>query len=74
MAEGNLKITPASYVNTWNAWLRDCRDWCISRQLWWGHRVPAYRVALRSKDSGEFQLLEVISPAPQNTFLVIYLG
>ncbi|KAL5105185.1 Valine--tRNA ligase [Taenia crassiceps] len=55
---GRLGITPPAYVNTWYAWLRDCRDWCISRQLWWGHRVPAYRVSLRSKDTGEFQSLD----------------
>ncbi|EUB61231.1 Valyl-tRNA synthetase [Echinococcus granulosus] len=55
---GRLGITPTAYVNTWYAWLRDCRDWCISRQLWWGHRVPAYRVSLRSRDTGEFQSLD----------------
>ncbi|VUZ43657.1 unnamed protein product [Hymenolepis diminuta] len=55
---GRLKITPPGYANTWYAWLRDCRDWCISRQLWWGHRVPAYRISLKSKESGEFQKLD----------------
>ncbi|VDM20927.1 unnamed protein product, partial [Hydatigera taeniaeformis] len=55
---GQLGITPPSYVNTWYAWLRDCHDWCISRQLWWGHRIPAYRVSLRSRDTGEFQSLD----------------
>ncbi|KAM3184235.1 hypothetical protein ACTXT7_008767 [Hymenolepis weldensis] len=55
---GRLKITPPGYVNTWYAWLRDCRDWCISRQLWWGHRVPAYHISLKSKESGEFQKLD----------------
>uniref|UniRef100_A0A5K3EV64 Valine--tRNA ligase, mitochondrial n=1 Tax=Mesocestoides corti TaxID=53468 RepID=A0A5K3EV64_MESCO len=58
VSEGRLKITPAPYVNTWYAWLRDCRDWCISRQLWWGHRVPAYLVSLRSNSSEEFRQLE----------------
>ncbi|VDL91530.1 unnamed protein product [Schistocephalus solidus] len=43
VADGNLKIMPRMYVRTWNNWLRDCHDWCISRQLWWGHRVPAYQ-------------------------------
>ncbi|KAL5972219.1 Valine--tRNA ligase [Taenia solium] len=55
---GRLGITPLAYSNTWYAWLRDCRDWCISRQLWWGHRIPAYRVSLRSSDTGEFQSLD----------------
>ncbi|BHF80648.1 hypothetical protein SprV_0702377600 [Sparganum proliferum] len=57
VADGNLKIMPRMYVRTWNNWLRDCHDWCISRQLWWGHRVPAYQVALRSSDE-EFTVLE----------------
>lgn len=56
---GRLNIMPSTYVNTWYAWLRDCRDWCISRQLWWGHRVPAYLVSLKSEESGDFQPLDV---------------
>nr|PVC49655.1 valyl-tRNA synthetase [Theileria orientalis] len=41
---GSLKITPASHVSVWYQWLENIQDWCISRQLWWGHRIPAYRV------------------------------
>ncbi|EAN32093.2 valine--tRNA ligase [Theileria parva strain Muguga] len=41
---GSLKIIPSSYVSVWNQWLENIQDWCISRQLWWGHRIPAYRV------------------------------
>ncbi|KAM7538822.1 hypothetical protein Aperf_G00000051237 [Anoplocephala perfoliata] len=55
---GRLRIIPPGYANTWYAWLRDCHDWCISRQLWWGHRVPAYRISLKSKESGEFQEID----------------
>ncbi|XP_056641604.1 probable valine--tRNA ligase, cytoplasmic isoform X2 [Diorhabda sublineata] len=40
--EGSLSIEPKSLEKTWFAWLENIRDWCISRQLWWGHRVPAY--------------------------------
>ena len=39
-----LKIVPDAHEKTWNRWLGECRDWCISRQLWWGHRIPAYLV------------------------------
>lgn len=42
--EGELKIIPNTFEKTWYQWLDDCRDWCISRQLWWGHRIPAYKV------------------------------
>jgi len=41
-----LKILPDMFVKTWHQWLDDCRDWCISRQLWWGHRIPAYLVEI----------------------------
>ena len=37
-----LKFYPAKYKNTYRHWLENIKDWCISRQLWWGHRIPAY--------------------------------
>ena len=37
-----LKFYPAKYKNTYKNWLENIQDWCISRQLWWGHRIPAY--------------------------------
>lgn len=40
---GKLKIEPAKFVHNWMSWTNDNRDWCISRQLWWGHRIPAYK-------------------------------
>ena len=39
---GELKFVPESYSKTYLHWLENIRDWCISRQLWWGHRIPAY--------------------------------
>lgn len=39
---GNIKFYPAKYVTTYRNWLENIQDWCISRQLWWGHRIPAY--------------------------------
>lgn len=40
--EGKIKFHPEKYVNTYRNWLENIQDWCISRQLWWGHRIPAY--------------------------------
>ena len=40
--EGKLKFHPTKYVTTYRNWLENIQDWCISRQLWWGHRIPAY--------------------------------
>ena len=39
---GYTKFVPQQWENTYFAWLKDIQDWCISRQLWWGHRIPAY--------------------------------
>ena len=40
--EDALKFYPAKYKNTYKYWMENIKDWCISRQLWWGHRIPAY--------------------------------
>jgi len=42
IATGEVKLIPEQWVNTYNHWLNNIQDWCISRQLWWGHRVPAW--------------------------------
>lgn len=39
---GNIQFVPKNYENMYFAWMRDLQDWCISRQLWWGHRIPAW--------------------------------
>jgi valyl-tRNA synthetase len=39
---GDIRFVPAQWENTYFAWMRDIQDWCISRQLWWGHRIPAW--------------------------------
>ncbi|XP_026327142.1 valine--tRNA ligase isoform X2 [Hyposmocoma kahamanoa] len=43
---GELKIIPDVHEKIWYRWMENIRDWCISRQLWWGHRIPAYKVTL----------------------------
>ena len=42
VASGEVKLFPEQWNNTYNHWLNNIQDWCISRQLWWGHRVPAW--------------------------------
>ncbi|GMR32510.1 hypothetical protein PMAYCL1PPCAC_02705, partial [Pristionchus mayeri] len=44
--KGEVKIIPDTHIATWNRWLESSRDWCISRQLWWGHRIPAYFITV----------------------------
>ena len=59
-----LKFYPAKYKNTYKNWLENIQDWCISRQLWWGHRIPAYYIEAPSNLP---QLGEAI---PEGAFVV----
>ena len=51
--EGEMHFYPQKYVNTYKNWLENIQDWCISRQLWWGHRIPAYYYPGKPGNSGE---------------------
>jgi len=42
VARGEVRFVPENWTNTYNQWLNNIQDWCISRQLWWGHRIPAW--------------------------------
>ena len=42
VANGQVRFIPGNWVNTYNHWMNNLEDWCISRQLWWGHRIPAW--------------------------------
>ncbi|CAG9801397.1 unnamed protein product [Chironomus riparius] len=63
---GDIKIIPNIFEKEWYKWLTNCRDWCISRQLWWGHQIPAYKftniendreiwIAAHSQDEAEIK-------------------
>ncbi|OVA16157.1 Aminoacyl-tRNA synthetase [Macleaya cordata] len=49
-----IEIIPKQYTAEWKRWLENIRDWCISRQLWWGHRIPAWYVTLDDDQLKEF--------------------
>lgn len=58
LKDGRLKFVPERYGKTYLHWLENIRDWCISRQLWWGHRIPAYYC----DDCGEI-MIQKVSPS-----------
>ncbi len=68
-----IKFYPAKYVNEYRHWMENIKDWCISRQLWWGHRIPVYYLP-----DGKFVVAENIETAfelakkiPGNSFIKI---
>lgn len=46
---GKLKIIPAEHEKTWFHWLENIKDWCVSRQLWWGHQIPAWFATIKGE-------------------------
>ncbi|MDI6601787.1 MAG: valine--tRNA ligase [Thermoanaerobacteraceae bacterium] len=54
VADGEIKIVPDRFTKVYNNWLENIKDWCISRQLWWGHRIPAWYC----DDCGEITVAE----------------
>ena len=40
--DGRIRFVPDNWKNTYFDWMRNIQDWCISRQIWWGHRIPAW--------------------------------
>ena len=72
VASGEIRFYPENWVNTYNQWLNNIQDWCISRQLWWGHRIPAWYDALEnvyvatSEDDAQSQFARRISEMEDN--------
>ncbi len=48
--DGRIRIIPESWTNNYLGWMRDIKDWCISRQIWWGHQIPAWYCRNCNKD------------------------
>ena len=57
--DDTIRFVPAKFKNTYRQWLEEPKDWCISRQLWWGHRIPAYYLP----NSNEYVVAESIEEA-----------
>ena len=57
---GELEIEPEAFKATWYRWLENSRDWCISRQLWWGHQIPAYFVTIDGEPEASVSDLLVV--------------
>ena len=60
---GEMNFYPAKYKNTYKNWLENIQDWCISRQLWWGHRIPAYYVNGVDDSEPQFVVAETAEKA-----------
>ena len=60
--EGDIKIVPERFEKVYYNWLENIQDWCVSRQLWWGHRIPAW---FREKDGDPYSEIYVGRTAPE---------
>ena len=63
--EGKIKFYPTKYVTIYRNWLEEIQDWCISRQLWWGHRIPAYFLPTSEGEEEKFVVALTLDEALQ---------
>jgi valyl-tRNA synthetase len=64
---GEVSFVPENWVNTYNQWMNNIQDWCISRQLWWGHQIPAWydedgKVYVARNEAGAQAQSDKVSP------------
>ncbi|MEY4022291.1 MAG: hypothetical protein RI960_1303, partial [Pseudomonadota bacterium] len=69
VADGDIKFVPENWSTTYNQWLNNIQDWCISRQLWWGHQIPAWY-----SDTGEIFVGRTEAEATANATAAGYTG
>ena len=69
VAHGDIKFVPDNWSTTYNQWLNNIQDWCISRQLWWGHQIPAWY-----SDAGEIFVGRTEAEATSNAAAAGYTG
>ncbi len=60
---GEIRFYPTKYVTTYRNWLENIQDWCISRQLWWGHRIPAYFLPTREDEEEKYVVAPTVEEA-----------
>ena len=61
--DGRTRIIPSNWEKTYSGWMENIRDWCISRQIWWGHRIPAWYCQAYGAESITESLSAEIDPA-----------
>mmetsp|Transcript_83519 Transcript_83519/g.215088 ORF Transcript_83519/g.215088 Transcript_83519/m.215088 type:complete len:1240 (-) Transcript_83519:194-3913(-) len=65
VASGEIKIQPERYTKIWDGWLKEKQPWCISRQLWWGHRIPVYYPVNRPDANGKYYVAASMDDAQE---------
>ncbi|MBL8428301.1 MAG: valine--tRNA ligase [Dechloromonas sp.] len=76
---GEIKFYPENWVNTYNQWLNNIQDWCISRQLWWGHQIPAWygdigQIFVAHNEEEAYRQYLSAAPVSENKTLALTTG